>query len=158
MRPTFPTRPLFTAAALVAVGAAAVGTVAIAKPDAAPSQADRALKPVLIETAITFSENAPAAGRIERLFIGERSPCRRARFTDEARHTTIIKRIDCGRSGNLTLRFGPRPNRPTRNKSGSWRLIEGTGSFRGLEGGGTMFARGERRAPRGREVFTGTLR
>jgi hypothetical protein len=130
----------------------------MAKPDAAPSQADRAQRPVLIETAITFPENAPAAGRIERLFIGDRSRCRRARFTDEPRHATIIKRIDCGRSGNLTLRFGPGPNQPTRNKSGYWRLIEATGSFRGLEGGGTMFFQGERRAPRGREIFTGTLR
>jgi hypothetical protein len=158
MRPTLASRPLPTAAALVAVGAAAFGTVAMAKPDAAPSQADRAQRPVLIETAITFPENAPAAGRIERLFIGDRSRCRRAGFTDEPRQTAIIKRIDCGRSGNLTLRFRPGPNRPTRNKSGSWRLIEATGSFRGLEGGGTMFFRSESRAPRGREVFTGTLR
>jgi hypothetical protein len=154
-----PSRPLPTAAALVAVGAAAVGAVAMANPDAAPSQADRARKPVLIETAITFSPPRPA-GRIERLFIGERSPCRRARFTDEGRPTTIIKRIDCGRSGNLTLRFNPRSagGPRTLNASGSWRLIGGTGSFRGLEGGGTMFVRGERDAPRGREVFTGTLR
>jgi hypothetical protein len=107
MRPTFPTRPLFTAAALVAVGAAAVGTVAIAKPDAAPSQADRALKPVLIETAITFSENAPAAGRIERLFIGERSPCRRARFTDEARHTTSSSVSTAGAAGISRSDSGP---------------------------------------------------
>lgn len=157
MRPTFPSHPLTAAAALVAVGAAGVATVAIAKPDAVPSQGDRA-RPVLIETAITFPENAPAEGRIERLFIGDRSRCRRARFTDEPRHTSIIKRIDCGRSGSLTLRFRPGPDRRTRNKSGGWRLIEGTGSFSGLEGGGAMFARFESRAPRGREVFTGTLR
>jgi hypothetical protein len=142
--------------AALAVGAATAGAVAIAKPDATSGQAGGTPKPVLIETAITFRENAPPRGTIRRLFIGQRSPCTRARFEDEGRPAGIIKRIDCGRSGDLTIRFAPRPN--ARNQSSSWTLIAATGSFRGLKGGGSMFVRVEQRAPRGREVFTGTLR
>ncbi len=144
------------AMAAVAVGAATAGAVAIATPDAASGQAGSTPKPVLIETAITFSEIAPPRGTIRRLFIGQRSPCARGRFEDEGRPAGVIKRIDCGRSGNLTIRFNPRPN--ARNQSSSWTLIAATGSFRGLKGGGTMFVRIEQRAPRGREIFTGTLR
>jgi hypothetical protein len=163
MRLTFPRRRLTLLAALVAVGAAAVGTVAIAKPGATRSQADDAPKPVLIETALTVSESGPPVGRITRLFIGERSLCRRAAFEDEVTETssgpTVTKRIDCGRRGDLAIRFKPRPvAERVLNQSASWSLIEATGSFRGLEGRGTMFVRLERREPSGREVFTGTLR
>jgi hypothetical protein len=142
--------------AALAVGAATAGAVTIARPDATSSQAGDTRKPVLIETAITFPENAPAKGTIRRLFIGQRSPCTRARFEDEGTSAGIIKRIDCGRRGDLTIRFHPRPN--ARNQSSSWTLIAATGSFRGLKGGGTMFVRAEQDAPRGREIFTGTLR
>ena len=155
----FPRRGLRTAAALVAMGAAAVGTVAIAKPAATPSQADDAIKPVLIETRITFPENPPARGTITRLFIGQRELCRGARFEDEGTSRGVTKRIDCGSRGRLVIRFDPGPNgENVRNQSSSWRLIGATRSFRGLRGGGTMFARFEARAPRGRETFTGTLR
>lgn len=142
--------------AALTVGAATAGAVAIAKPDATSGQAGGTPKPVLIETAITFSENAPPKGTIRRLFIGQRSRCTRARFEDEGTSAGVIKRIECGRSGDLTIRFLPRPN--ARNQSSSWTLIAATGSFRRLKGGGTMFVRFERRAPRGREIFTGTLR
>lgn len=142
--------------AALAIGAATAGAVAIAKPDATSGQAGDTPKPVLIETAITFPKNAPPRGTIRRLFIGQRTPCTRARFEDEGRPTGILKRIDCGRSGDLTIRFDPHPN--ARNQSSSWTLIAATGSFRGLKGGGTMFVRSEQRAPRGREIFTGTLR
>jgi hypothetical protein len=141
--------------AAVAVGAATAGAVAIAKPDASSGQAGDTRKPVLIETAITFAP-APPKGTVRHLFIGQRSPCTRARFEDEGRPAGIIKRINCGRRGELTIRFDPRPN--ARNQSSSWTLIAATGSFRGLKGGGTMFVRAEQRAPRGREIFTGTLR
>jgi hypothetical protein len=145
--------------AALAVGAATAGAVAIAKPDATSGQTGDTPKPVLIETAITFSASAPNRGTVQRLFIGQRSRCTRARFEDEARGPAVIKRIDCGRSGDLTIRFTPGPNGPrVRNQSSSWTLIEATGSFRGLKGGGTMFVRVEQSAPRGREIFTGTLR
>lgn len=147
--------PIAVTAAL-AVGAATAGAVAIAKPDATSGQAGATPKPVLIETAITFPENAPPRGTVRRLFIGQRSPCTRARFEDEGRGSAVIKRIDCGRNGDLTIRFHPSPD--ARNQSSSWTLIAATGSFRRLKGGGTMFVRTEQRAPRGREIFTGTLR
>jgi hypothetical protein len=142
--------------AALTVGAATAGAVTIAKPAATSGPAGHAPKPVLIETAITFPEGAPPRGTVQRLFIGQRSPCARARFKDEGRPARIVKRIDCGRSGDLTIRFDPRPS--ARNQSSSWTLIAATGSFRGLKGGGTMFVRSEQRAPRGREIFTGTLR
>ena len=145
--------------AALAVGAATAGAVTIARPDATSGQAGDTRKPVLIETAITFPEDGPAGGTVRRLFIGQRSLCTRARFEDEARGDAVIKRIDCGRRGDLTIRFTPGPHGPrVRNQSSSWRLIEATGSFRRLTGGGTMFVRGEQDAPRGREIFTGTRR
>lgn len=142
--------------AALAVGAATAGAVTIAEPDATSSQSGDTPKPVLIETTITFSEGAPPRGTVRRLFIGQRSLCTRARFEDEARGEAVIKRIDCGRRGDLTIRFHPRPD--GRNQSSSWTLIDATRSFRRLKGGGTMFVRGEQDAPRAREIFTGTLR
>ena len=151
---------LVAVVAALAVGTVMAGAVA-AEPDATASQAGDTPKPVLIETTVTFSESAPPRGKIRRLFIGQRSPCRGARFEDEVRGEppeppTVIKRIDCGRRGQLTIRFRPRP--AGRNQSSSWTLIEATRSFRTLKGGGTMFVRFEQDAPRGREIFTGTLR
>ncbi len=147
---------LIVVMAALAVGAVTAGAVAIAEPGATSSQADNTPKPVLIETALSVSEGAPPTGTVRRLFIGQRSLCTRARFEDEARGGAVIKRIDCGRRGDLTIRFMPRPN--ARNQSSSWTLIEATGSFRRLRGGGTMFVRFEQDAPRARETFTGTLR
>lgn len=145
--------------AALAVGAATATAVAIAKADATPGPAGETPKPVLIDTAITFSRDAPPKGTVRRLFIGQRSPCTRARFEDRGMGPAVIKRIDCGRSGVLTMRFTPRPHGPrVRNQSASWTLIEATGSFTGLKGGGTMFVRSEQDAPRAREIFTGTLR
>lgn len=139
------------------VGAVMAGAVA-AEPDATASKAGDTPKPVLIDTTVTFSEGAPPSGGIRRLFIGQRSVCRGARFEDEVRGDppTVIKRIECGRHGQLTIRYRPRP--AGRNQSSSWTLLDATRSFRMLRGGGTMFVRFEQDAPRGREIFTGTLR
>jgi hypothetical protein len=150
---------VIAAAALVgalAVATATAGAGAIANPDATSAQSGDTPKPVLIETAITFPEGTPPRGTVQRLFIGQRSRCARAHFEDEGRASAVIKRIDCGHSGAVTIRFHPRPD--GRNQSSSWTLIEATGSFRGLKGGGTMFVRAEQHAPRGQEIFTGTLR
>lgn len=144
------------AIAALTVSAATAGAIAIAKPNATSAQAGNTPKPVLIETAITFPEDAPPRGTVQRLFIGQRARCARARFQDEGKASGVIKRIDCGRSGNLTIRFTPRP--AGRNQSSSWTLIGASSSFTGLKGGGTMFVRSEQRAPRAREIFTGTLR
>ena len=146
---------LVAVVAALAVGTVMAGAVA-AEPDATASQAGDTPKPVLIETTVTFPERPPARGKIRRLFIGQRSLCTGARFEDEATEEAIIKRIDCGRRGQLIIRFRPRPD--ARNQSSSWTLIEATRSFRTLKGGGTMFVRFEQDAPRGREIFTGTLR
>jgi hypothetical protein len=142
--------------AALAVGAAMAGAFAIAESGATSSQTGDPPKPVLIDTILTLSENAPPSGTIRRLFIGQRALCTRARFEDEARGEAIIKRIDCGRRGELTIRFHPRPE--GLNQSSSWTLIKATRSFRTLHGGGTMFVRFEQGAPRAREIFTGTLR
>ena len=149
--------PIAVMAAL-AVGVATAGAVTIAKPNTTSSQAGVTPKPVLIETVVTFPESGPARGTVQRLFIGQRALCRRAPFEDRGSGPFVIKRIDCGRSGDLTIRFRPAPHGPgVRHQSSSWTLIEATGSFRRLAGGGTVFVRstGERTA---REIFTGTLR
>ena len=145
--------------AALAVGAVTAGAVAVAESDATSSQAGNTRKPVLIETALSFSEDAPPSGTIRRLFIGQRSLCTGARFADELRRGAVIKRINCGGRGDLTIRFTPRPDGPrVRNQSSSWTLIGATGSFRRLTGGGTMFVRFAQAAPTAREVFTGTVR
>jgi hypothetical protein len=75
----------------------------------------------------------------------------------------VLGKLTRGPAGNpsdtLTIQFTPRPNGPdVRNQSASWTLIDATGTFVGLTGGGTMFARGTPGTPRGHEIFTGTLR
>ncbi len=142
--------------AALGVGTVLADAVAIAEPEATAGQAGDTPKPVLIDTALTFSENAPPSGKIRRLFIGQRSLCTGARFEDEFRAGAIFKRIDCGRRGQLTIRFRPLPD--GRNQSSSWTLVEATRSFRTLKGGGTMFVRHGQDTPRSREIFTGTLR
>jgi hypothetical protein len=145
--------------AALAVGATTAATVTNAKPIATAGQAGATAKPVLIETSIRFSENAPARGTIRRLFIGQRAYCTRARFEDGGSGQAVVKRIDCGRSGTLAIRFTPGPNAENViNQSGRWTLIGATGSFAGLKGGGTMFARFQPHGPMGNETFTGTLR
>jgi hypothetical protein len=98
--------------------------------------------------------DARRRGTVQRAFIGQRSVCTHARFED-AGGPSVVKKIRCAGSDGLTIQFTPRP--AGLNQSASWTLIDATGTFAGLTGGGTMFFRGTPGTRTGHEIFTGTL-
>lgn len=72
-----------------------------------------------------------------------------------ARARPITTTVHC-RGGTLTVRYFPIQRSLVQGSQ--WEVVDGTGSFADLRGGGTMVAVFDEDDPdRGREVFTGTV-
>jgi hypothetical protein len=87
--------------------------------------------------------------------LGESAFCRGGRSTGGSEGSTITTTVHC-RGGTLTVRYFPIQRSLVQGSQ--WEVVDGTGSFAGQQGGGTMVAVFDEDDPdRGREVFTGTV-
>jgi hypothetical protein len=83
--------------------------------------------------------------------------CRGGKFTGGHSNTLILRTFFCG-GGRLELGFTPAKG-SGRTVTGRWRVLSGTGQFKGLKGSGritTKFAPGSEPAE-ALETFTGSL-
>lgn len=109
---------------------------------------------VLIETRVSDAKNhkGEVAGTS---VIGESPFCRGGTTTGGSEGPTITTTIRCD-GGTLVLRYAPM--QPSLTQAAVWAVVEGTGSFKGMRGGGWMAASFKRDNPdSGREVFAGTM-
>jgi hypothetical protein len=110
---------------------------------------------ILIKTRL----NVPVGEVLPGSHIGDSAFCPRGKFRDEHGSSvgTEIKTIRC-REGRLRIAFTPVGEGSCTHQSGPWRIVRGSGLYKGLRGHGRMEvefgmgARGE-----GRETFTGTV-
>ena len=93
-------------------------------------------------------------------YIGDSDSCRGGRFRDRRGGAgpvaTVVKTFHCP-NGRLTITFRPLGETSCTRQSSSWRIVNGSGRFEGLSGGGQMKAVFESKAGEGRETFTGTV-
>ncbi|MBA3232844.1 MAG: hypothetical protein H0T17_02690 [Propionibacteriales bacterium] len=109
---------------------------------------------ILIETRITNAKRH--TGEVLDLsVIGESAFCRGGESRGSSEGPTITATFHCP-GGTLRVQYAP--TQPSLVQGALWEVVRGTGSFKGLRGGGSMVAKFERDNPdSGREVFTGTV-
>jgi hypothetical protein len=111
---------------------------------------------ILIETRI--SDAVHHTGEVlSGSFIGESAFCPGGKTSggggDVEGFASVITTFRCP-DGHLTIRYSPL--QPSAVQSAVWDVVSGTGSYKGLRGGGSMVAKfGKRQS--GRETFTGTV-
>ena len=136
------------------------GTTAAAEGTA--TTADESGEPILIKTHVTFlkdpTPDVQTTGEIlPESTLGDSPFCPRGKFSDghgEPPLGLVVKTIRCP-DGRLTITFSP--TQRSLKQSSSWEVVEGTGDYEGLTGGGEMEAVFESKAGEGRETFTGTV-
>jgi hypothetical protein len=161
------TARLAVALAVAAIGLAACGddedeSGATAGADATATTAEAGGEPILIKTHVTFLEDptpdVQTTGEIlPESTLGDSPFCLGGKFSDghgEPPLGLVVKTIRCS-DGRLTITFSP--TQRSLKQSSSWEVVEGTGSYEGLTGGGEMEAVFESKAGEGRETFTGTV-
>ena len=125
-------------------------TPASQSPTLAPSSGDA----ILIETRITDAKlhaGEVLAGSV----IGESAFCPGGESSGSSQGPTITTTFSCP-DGTLTVQYAP--TQRSLVQSAEWVVVNGTGSFEALRGGGSMVAAFESDDPdSGREVFTGTV-
>ena len=108
---------------------------------------------ILIETRITNAMQH--AGKVVVVFIGESAYCRGAESSGGSAGPTITSTLQCP-EGTLKLQYAP--TQRSLVQGATWRIASGTGTFKGLHGGGSMVAKFQSENPdRGQEIFTGTV-
>lgn len=146
-------------------GTSAVGDVTSSAPKAtspAPDPAGGSELPVLNGDAILIMDHVTGINRGEVLrgsFIGASAFCPGGAMRHELGRPGIgtgIATFRC-RDGNLSLGFTPLPA-PGSIQSSPWKVVDGTGSFKGIHGQGWMVVRfdgGD--SEQGQETFIGTV-
>jgi len=121
-----------------------------------PVAADSPLfgRPILIETRVINA--AEHRSRVaDTSVLGETPFCRGGPATGGSEGAAITTTFSC-RGGTLTVRFSPIQRSLV--QGATWEVVEGTGDFAALRGGGSMVAVFDEDDPdRGREVFTGLV-
>jgi hypothetical protein len=109
---------------------------------------------ILIVTRVTDVKNH--VGEIREFLIGEAARCRGGKTSGGSDGATITSTIRCA-DGMLKLRFAP--TQPSFVQGAPWEIAAGSGSYKGLHGGGSMVATFPKDNPhaKGREIFTGTV-
>jgi len=109
---------------------------------------------ILIETHITDARRH--TGRVlGGSVFGESAFCRGGTTSGGSDGPTITTTFRCT-AGTLKVQYAP--TQRSLVQGGVWEVVSGTGSFKGLRGGGSMVAKFESDDPdTGREIFTGTL-
>jgi hypothetical protein len=156
---------LLAALAIAAGGLAACGgdgggdvrtvTVTEADPSAqeTPTSAPVPGDPILIQTRVTNARLHKAHVTAPSVF-GESAFCPGGKATGGSDGPTIHTIFHC-RGGTLEIKYAP--VQPSDVQGSPWEIVRGTGSFKGLQGGGSMVDIFEKDNPdSGREVFTGT--
>jgi hypothetical protein len=119
---------------------------------AAPKAASKKL---LIKTRLTIPTGEVVGGSS----IGDSSFCRGGKFRDRDSKLdpgSVDRTVRCS-DGNLRIGFTPGEPRG-RTQVGPWKIISGTGAYKGLRGSGRMEVTFESRSSsKGRETFTGTV-
>ena len=118
--------------------------------------------PILIKTHVVFLEDPSA--KVETMgevlpgsTIGDSAFCAGGRFSDrhgEPPLGLVVKTFSCP-GGRLTITFSP--TEPSLKQSSDWEVVNGSGRFEGLSGGGRMTAVFDSKGGEGRETFTGTI-
>ena len=127
----------------------------------APTQAPAASTPavvngdaILIETRITDAR-AHTGEVLDGSVLGEAAFCTGGVSAGSSQGPTITTIFTCS-GGTLTLEYSPTQHSLV--QSSEWKVVDGTGTFEGLTGGGSMVAAFESDDPdAGREIFTGTV-
>jgi len=117
---------------------------------------------ILIKTHVTFVEHptpeAQTTGEIlSGSTIGDSAFCAGGTFSDghgEPPLGLVVKTIRCP-GGRLTITFSP--TEPSLDQTSDWEVVNGSGRFAGLSGGGRMRAVFESKGGEGRETFRGTV-
>lgn len=114
---------------------------------------------ILIETRISDARHHTGEV-LSGSFIGKATFCPDGKTSgggDAEGFASVITTFRC-RDGRLTIRYSPQ--QPSAVQSAVWEVVSGTGSYKGLRGGGSMVAKFGNRKDRGRgqETFTGTVR
>jgi len=119
-------------------------------PTSAPVSGDA----ILIETRVTNAKRH--TGEVLGVSaIGESAFCRGGKTTGGSEGPTITTTFHCP-GGTLKVHYAP--TQPSLVQGSAWEVVSGTGSFKGLRGGGSMVAKFESGKPdSGREIFTGTV-
>jgi hypothetical protein len=129
---------------------------------AAETPAEEAGEPILIKTHVEFLDHPKGetmtAGEILPVStIGDSPFCPGGKFGDrhgEPPLGLVVKTIRCP-GGRLTITFSP--TQRSLKQSADWEIVNGSGRYEGLSGGGRMKAEFESKAGEGREVFTGAV-
>jgi hypothetical protein len=110
--------------------------------------------PVLIQTRVTDARSHKSEV-LDPSFIGKSTFCRGGRISGGSEGPTITSTFHC-RGGTLTVQYAPTQHSLVQGNV--WAIVSGTGSFKGLRGGGSMVAKfGDADPDRGREFFAGTV-
>ena len=109
---------------------------------------------ILIETRVTSAKRH--TGEVLGVsVIGESAFCPGGTTSGGSDGPTITTTFRCT-AGTLKVQYAP--TQRSLVQGGVWEVVSGTGSFKGLRGGGSMVAKFESDDPdTGREIFTGTL-
>jgi hypothetical protein len=112
-------------------------------------------EPILIKTRVTIPTGEVLAGST----IGDSRFCRGGTFRDRHGNDAIGLVDRTFRCPGGSLRIGFTPGVPQgRTQSGPWKVLSGTGAFKGLRGEGQMETKYEGdSSSKGRETFTGTV-
>jgi hypothetical protein len=120
-------------------------------------------EPILIKTHVVFLEDPSAKGEtrgevLAGSTIGGSAFCPGGSFSDrhgEPPLGLVVKTLRCP-GGRLTITFSP--TQRSLKQSADWTVVNGSGRYEGLSGGGRMKAVFESKGGEGRETFTGTVR
>jgi hypothetical protein len=109
---------------------------------------------IMIQTRVTDARTHKSEV-LDASFIGESAFCRGGTISGGSEGPTITATFHCP-GGTLTVRYAPTQNSLVQGSV--WAIASGTGSFKGLRGGGSMVAKfGNDDPDRGREFFAGTV-
>jgi hypothetical protein len=87
--------------------------------------------------------------------VGKAPFCQGGKFTGAHGSTAVIERTFCP-SGSLRIGFTP-GKESGRTVSGRWKVLGGTGAFKGMKGSGRMQTRFAADDLEARETFTGSV-
>jgi len=108
--------------------------------------------PILIETRVTDIKNHK--GKVLGVSrIGESAFCRGGKTSGGSEGALITSTFHCS-DGTLKVRFAPTQRSVV--QGAPWEIVSGTGSYKGLRGGGSMVAKFDDPATGG-EIFTGIV-
>ena len=152
-------RGLALALAVTAVGLAGCGDATDADNDA-PAAAPKSSQKIVIKTSAELIEIVDTGKIVSGSTLGNAPFCPGGTWSGghgNLSYDWLDKNIKCP-DGTLRIAFDPRTSKG-QTDSGPWKVVSGTGAFKGMRGSGQMkikFPPGDMPAT-GRETFTGTV-